>query len=152
LDLDNLTADKLRQALALYLREAWPQGLPPEKRAMAILPAEGSLPEVLRASAFEPICIVEGGTRPDIWMLRVGSAVSPRVKLTLKRVSLSEDVLFNVDTHDLYLSRSPGEETEEERRECEEAEALKRRVEEAWGAAGLPTFVTYMQDYLDRAR
>ena len=72
------------------------------------------------------------------------------MKLCLKRVSLSEDFIFNVDIHDLFSNRPDGAETEEERVEREDSEALKRRVEDAWSAAGLPTFVSYMEAYLDR--
>ena len=111
MDLDNLTADMLRQALALYVREAWPDGLPPAKRELVRLRARGTLPEILRESAFVPISLAEEGTRTDIWKLPLGSAVSSRVKMTLKRVSLSDEFLFNVDTHDLYVGRATTEET-----------------------------------------
>ena len=79
----------------------------------------------------------------------IGSVASDKVKFCLKRVSLSGDFLFNVDIHDLYLSRPDGRETEEEQREREASEILKRTVEDAWAAAGLPTFVSYMESYLD---
>jgi hypothetical protein len=149
LDLDNLTPDMLRQALALYLREAFPDGLPESKRALAKIPSEGTLTEILRASAFEPITLGDTGERPDIWSLPIGCPGSDRVKFCLKRVSLSEDFLFNVDIHDLYLGRPDGEESDAERREREAGEVLKRTVEDAWTKAGLPTFVKYMEDYLD---
>jgi hypothetical protein len=150
LDLDNLTPDMLRQALALYVRAAFPDGIPDDRREMIRLPAEGTLPEILRASAFEPVSLADDGSRPDIWKLEIGAATSPRVKLCLKRVSLSDEFLFNVDIHDLYLSRPEGEESEEERREREGSEVLKRGVEDEWMKAGLPTFVKYMEDYLER--
>jgi hypothetical protein len=149
LDLDNLTADMLRQALALYLREAFPDGVPEEKRPMIRLPLEGTLPEILAASAFEPVSMAEDDTsRPDIWKLPIGSVTSDRMKFCLKRVSLSEEFLFNVDIHDLYLG-GDREETERERTDREASERLKQRVEESWAAAGLPTFVKYMEDYLN---
>jgi hypothetical protein len=151
LDLDNLDADMLRRALALYLRAAFPDGLPEDRRPMIRLPVQGSLPEVLRGSSFEPVSLADDGSRIDIWRLPIGTRDSDRVKFCLKRVSLSDEFLFNVDIHDLYLSRPDGEESEDERREREASEVLKRKVESEWAAAGLPTFVKYMEDYLDRS-
>jgi len=149
LDLDNLTPDMLRQALAIYLREAWPDGLPEEVRDQVRLPAEGGLPEILRRSAFERVSLAEDDSRPDIYKLNIGSHTSPLMKFCVKRVSMSETFLFNVDIHDLYLCRPDGEETEEERASREASEGLKRRVEELWGEAGLPTFLKYMEEYLE---
>jgi hypothetical protein len=150
LDLDNLTPDMLRQGLALYLRDAFPDGLPDDLRPLGRLQAEGTLPEILANSAFLPISLVEDdASRPDIYRLAIGSVDSTRVKLCLKRVSLSEDFIFNVDIHDLYSNRPDGAETEEEHRERKASEALKRKVEDAWSTAGLPTFISYMEAYLD---
>ncbi len=149
MDLDNLTSDKLRQALAIYLREAFPDGLPEEVRAQVRLPAEGELPEILRQSSFERVSLAEDDSRPDIYKLNIGSSTSPVMKFCLKRVSMSETFLFNVDIHDLYLCRPDGAETEEEKASREASERLKRRIEELWGEAGLPTFLKYMEEYLD---
>ncbi len=151
MDLDNLTSDMLRQALAIYLREAFPDGLPDAVREQVRLPVEGDLPEILRQSAFERVSLADDDSRPDIYKLNIGSHTSPLMKFCMKRVSLSETFLFNVDIHDLYLCRPDGEESEEERASREGSEKMKRRVEELWGEAGLPTFLKYMEEYLERS-
>ena len=148
MDLDNVTPDKLRQALAIYLREGFPEGLPDDVRDRVRLPVEGSVETMLRAADFVRVSLADDDSRPDIYKLEIGSHTSPRMKFCVKRVSLSETFLFNVDIHDLYLCRPEGEESEDERREREASEKLKRRIEELWGDAGLPTFVKYMEDYL----
>ena len=141
----------LRQAVALYVRDAFPGGLPDDRRSLGRLAAEGTLLEILDESAFQPISLTNDDARADIFKLAIGSESSPHVKLCLKRVSLSDDFLFNVDIHDLYSSRPDGAETDGERREREASEILKRKVEDSWASSGLPTFVSYMAAYLDRA-
>jgi hypothetical protein len=151
LDLDNLTPDMVRQALAIYLREGFPDGIPEATRSRVRLPVAGTVPEMLDEAGFVKVSLAgEDTSRPDIYKLEIGSHTSPRMKFCVKRVSLSETFLFNVDIHDLYLCRPEGEETEEERGEREASEKLKRRIEELWGQAGLPTFLKYMEDYLDQ--
>ena len=150
MDLDNLTPAMVRQALAIYLREAFPDGLPDHVRDRVRLPARGTVAEMLEQGGFAKISLSgEDTSRPDGYKLEIGSSTSSRMKFCVKRVSLSETFLFNVDIHDLYLCRPEGAETEEERREREASEVLKKRIEEIWGQAGLPTFLKYMEEYLD---
>lgn len=141
-----ITGAMLREAVAVYLEEAY-GGTPPRRRVP-------DLSGVKRAEEALPLMDDEGrrhgdGLRARRWVLRLGNSRYPNMKLALEEYLLAEEFVFTVDTHDAAVVL-PGDPDEPAWRELRRWNlALKRRIEERWRKAGLPTYAA-LREVLSR--
>jgi hypothetical protein len=147
----HVPAHILQQAMDIFLRAAYPAGLPAavSERLDRIraLPA-GDVP----AEFFERDVPGAAGSLA----LRLGQPVYPFMKLVLDPVPgnaascLGQDFLLRVDAHDQHLhapSNSPDAAWLATVRQSNKE--LGERIEAAWTAAGLPTFKEYLRIQLE---
>lgn len=137
MNLKDVTGAMLRDAVAIYLEEAW-GAAPPRRR----------LPDFRGIRRFEDaIPLLEdearlhaGALRARRWALRLGNSRYPNMKLVLEEYLLAGEFVFSVDTHDEAVVL-PGDPDEPGWREIRQWNlALKRRIEARWKNAGLPTY------------
>jgi CheY-like chemotaxis protein len=136
-NLKDITGAMLREAVAIYMEEAY-GGLPPRRRppdlhgaarvedALALMDDEG---------------LRRGGAQPmRRWVLRLGNSRYPNMKLVLEEYLLAGEFVLAVDTHDdaVVLAGDPDEPAWKELRNWNLS--LKRRIEARWKNAGLPTY------------
>jgi CheY-like chemotaxis protein len=136
-NLKEFTGAMLRQAVAVYMEEAY-GGHPPRRR----------LPDLHGVRTFEdalPLMEDEarrqaGAHRARRWVIRLGNSRYPNMKLAFEEYLLAGEFVFTVDTHDdaVVLPGDPDEPAWKELRHWNLA--LKRRIEARWKNAGLPTY------------
>ncbi len=137
MNLRDVTGAMLREAAAIYLEEAY--GTVAPRRRVPDLSGVGRVEEAL------PLMDDEGrrhgdGLRARRWVLRLGNSRYPNMKLSLEEYLLADEFVFAVDTHDASIVL-PGDPDEPAWREIRRWNlALKRRIEERWRKAGLPTY------------
>jgi len=151
---EHITPATLREAVRIYLEEAYPDGaVPAEVRQRLEWPEAASLAELVQGGPFERI-------PPDAAMencehigIRLGNRRYPHMKLGVDRIPQTDDWVLAVECHD----RDVVAEIPQEEREAFEAlfrhnAALKARIERRWTEAGLPTFERYVRERLSRRR
>jgi len=141
----------LREAIGIYLKCAYPQGVPPAaERFMPPADADAGAwlmgDQVERA---EPDASLQGVRS---FALRIGNALYPHMKLRLSRAGDTGPYLLSVDSHDTFLCAPPGSP------DRAELEALKRHnaavasaAADAMDAAGLPTERNFLRERIRRA-
>lgn len=152
--LNEVTSELLKQAIDMYLAIAYPQGGWSESVA-----ERARLPEGLRGAAllsdarFERVpaeAPVEAATR---FNLRLGNAGYLHMKLGIDRVSDSDEYVLVVDTHDKHFSEMVQEKERQEYRDLlANNQRLHDEIQNAWSAAGLPTFERYLRSRLEGLR
>jgi CheY-like chemotaxis protein len=142
LNLARVDGAMLRQAVGLYLVEAY-AGAKPVRR-VPDLSGVRTADEVV--SAMDDESRRHGGAiRSRRWVLRLGNARYPNMKLALEEYLLEGEFVFTVDTHDEAVVR-PGDPDEPAWRELRAWNlAVKRRIEDRWRAAGLPTYAALLE-------
>jgi hypothetical protein len=151
--LRGLRLDLLRRAAEIYLERAYPTGVIPEpvRRRLAWredCPAD----EVLSCPPFERAGKAPG--RPaSIYALRLGNHRYPHMKLQIQPWPNDAGFMLSVNTHDqvggLSLSAADAQAFRDLQAENQE---LKEAIEQGWDAAGLPTFLRYLRDYIESRR
>jgi len=95
---------------------------------------------------------VKGGDakRPK-YSLRLGNHVYPHMKLVVEPGPNNGRYLFKADTHDRHVC-PPADSPEfaEFRSLMDENQRLSQRIEDDWGAQGLPTFKAMLREDLAR--
>jgi CheY-like chemotaxis protein len=135
--LESLTPELLRRAIAIYLREAWPDPAGPRPRTtekdfesaadLAAMLARFERPREKQRPALER------------YTLRLGNARYPFMKLVVQEYLVDREYFLSVDTHD-DLEVGPDSPDWGAWLEIKEHNAaLKRRIEAAWAKEGLPT-------------
>jgi hypothetical protein len=144
------TLDYLRQAVAIYLAHAYPNGDPPESvRRRLDWPEAADATALLTHAPFERANRT-GGEAPPVYALRLGNARYPHMKLQVQPWPNPSGLLLSVNTHDqaLALNLNPSD-ADAFRTLQAENQRLKEAIEQAWDQAGLPTFLRYLRDYIE---
>jgi hypothetical protein len=150
-DLHRLRLDLLRQAVAMYLPLAYPGVEPPEavRRRLDWEPgpdAETALnrPPFERAGKSKT-------TGAPIYALRLGNHVYPHMKLQIQPWPNQDGYMLSVNTHDQVLALDPATSDMAAFRAIQaENQRLKEAIEQAWDDSGLPTFLRYLREYIER--
>jgi hypothetical protein len=145
-----ITAAALGEAVRIYLERAYASAPLPEAvqrrlgwmdRGEAIL--DLSAPPFERANR-------PGPGVPTIVALRLGNERYPQMKLQIQAWPHTAGYLLSINTHDQLLSLNPDARDAEAAREIQAYnQSVKEAIELAWEAAGLPTFLRYLRDYLN---
>lgn len=144
-----VTAAALGQAVAIYLEKAYPSGAIPEPVRRRLQWTTGpdecvhlGVPPFERANR-------PGPGVPTIVAIRLGNDRYPQMKLQIQAWPHTVGYLLSVNTHDQLLSLNPDARDADAAREIQAFnQGLKEAIETAWEAAGLPTFLRYLRDYL----
>jgi hypothetical protein len=98
-----------------------------------------------------PVMEKDSNVPPNRYSLRLGNRGYPHMKLSVERINPDLDFFFKADTHDKHCCPSP------ESREykvflalMESNEAVAKKIEAAWGEAGVPTFREFLRADLAR--
>jgi hypothetical protein len=148
--LDGLRIDLLRQAVAIYLAEAYAGAEPPEVvRKRLIWPEGVDAAKLLGHPPFER-ATKPGTGRPTVYALRLGNLRYPHMKLQVQPWPNPAGFLLSVNTHDQVVAIDPNSSDAEAFRALQaENQRLKEAIELAWDRAGLPTFLRYLRDYIE---
>lgn len=135
--LEKLTPAHVKQAVAIYLDHAWPEG-PKGASLQALEKLEGQ--DSLRGmrGIFESGS-TRKGPRTHRYCLRLGNHRYPWMKFVIQEYLVDGEFFFSVDTHD-ELRIDPS--TPDYPSWCELQRynrALKKEIEEEWASAQLPT-------------
>ncbi|MDR3619398.1 MAG: hypothetical protein P4L85_08615 [Paludisphaera borealis] len=150
IDLSTLRLDVVRQAAEIYVKLAYPSGQVPEAvdRRMT-WSSDASPAELLSKPPFERAGRVPG-TQTPIYALRLGNARYPHMKLQIQPWPNASGLMLSVNTHDqvagMDLLASDGPAFKQLQSENQH---LKEVIEQAWEAAGLPTFLQYLREYIE---
>ena len=139
--------DDLRRAVAIYLSVAYAGNDPPEAVKRRLAWAEGlQVCDVVAKPPFEKA----GKDRNDlVHALRLGNHRYPHMKLQVQPWPTSSGIMLSVNTHDQVLSLTPTADDADAFRSLQAENArIKEAIEQQWNAAGLPTFLRYLRDYL----
>jgi CheY-like chemotaxis protein len=141
-NLKDITGPMLREAAAVYLEEAY-AGKPPRRKppdlsgVRTVEDAVALMDDESRRHA--------GAQKVRRWVLRLGNARYPNMKLVLEEYLLAGEFVFSVDTHD-EAAVKPGDPDEETWRELRQWNlALKKRIEARWKRAGIPTYAALLE-------
>jgi hypothetical protein len=149
--LDGLRLDLLRKAVELYLSIAYADSdLPASIQRRLVWPEADSSQAMLAKPPFERAGKVPGheGT---IYALRLGNRRYPHMKLQIQPWPNLAGFMLSVNTHDQVAGLDVGPADAEAFRELqEENQRLKERIERAWEEQGLPTFLNYLREYIQR--
>jgi hypothetical protein len=150
-DLHNLSIDRLRQAVAVYLCLAYPDGEPPEVvRRRLVWDADVDAESVLCKPPFERAGKSKSTGR-NIYALRLGNMRYPHMKLQIQPWPNQAGFMLSVNTHDQVLALDPAANDMPAFRELQaENQRLKESIEQGWDDAGLPTFLRYLREYIQQ--
>lgn len=148
-DLSGLRLDLLRQAVEIYLGQAYPSGELPEAVRRRLVWPEGLTPDQLLIKfPFERAGKVPGRQTP-IYALRLGNSRYPHMKLQIQPWPNAAGFMLSVNTHDQVAGLDLGAADAQLFRELQaENQHLKEVIEHAWDSSGLPTFLRYLRDYI----
>jgi CheY-like chemotaxis protein len=136
--LDQLTPSHVRQAVSIYMEQAWPD---PEQANPWFDPGQlegvGKIEELfsLFASAEEE----ENGPACARYTLRLGNTGYPFMKFVLQEYLVDHEYFFSVDTHDDLDIPRDSPDYAQWRLLRMRNQRLKREIEEGWSEVGLPT-------------
>lgn len=137
MNLKDFTAGMIREAVAIYLEEAFGGTRP--RRRVPDLAGLATIDQVIPLMEDEARRHADG-VRARRWVLRLGNSRYPNMKLALEEYLLAGEFVLTVDTHDEAVIL-PGDPDEEKWRAIRRWNlALKRRIEERWRRARLPTY------------
>lgn len=143
---------QIHLAISIYLRHAYGGDTP--RGVIDLLPPEDFQPrQWLMSDAVER----DPGNAPlhavRSFMLRLGNAQYPHMKLRLSRTPREAAFMFSVDAHDAFLLcpvTSPDYEPLQELKRFNAAVSAK--VLKEWDAAGLPTERNFLRQHIRAAR
>jgi len=149
-DPNALRLDVIRQAAELYVKIAYPEGQVPEAVSRRLnWPPDAVPADVLSRPPFERAGRVPG-TQTPIYALRLGNVRYPHMKLQIQPWPNEDGLMLSVNTHDqiagMDLLGSDGPAFKQLQSENQQ---LKEAIEQAWEAAGLPTFLNYLRSYIE---
>ncbi len=151
-----IPASIFQQAVDVYLRLAYPTGVPAEVQAriapLRNLPADGTVPpELLEQSVPNSAASLA---------VRLGQPLYPHMKLVIDpcphaasdssaSACRGYDFLFRADAHDQHLHAPPGSPDAAWLASIRQSNKdLVERIEAAWSGAGLPTFKDFLRAQL----
>jgi len=131
-----MTPAHVRRAIALYVRNAWPDGPGRETVArLAEIERETELEGLL--ARFETVAGGGGGLKR--FALRLGNARYPFMKFVVQEHLVNGEYFFSVDTHDNLEIRPDSPDFPEWERLRGYNRGLKTTIEAEWERAGLQT-------------
>jgi hypothetical protein len=148
IDFVNVRLDEIRRAIDLYLGIAYDGSTIPDavRRRLEWDPTKEAN-TLLTAAPFENVG--KGTSGCPIVALRLGNAHYPHMKLQIQTWHSPDGFLLSVNTHDQVLTLDPKSPDILAFRALQaENQRVKERIESSWEAAGLPTFLSYLRDYL----
>lgn len=135
--LTEITAQRLRSAVDLYLQLAYPHGLPSRVKLPSALDTSDDVDEIL--SGFLNETRTSGPIPVRRFALRLGNEQYPFMKLVLQEYLLADEFVFVVDTHD-DMDIKPNYPDYERWQALRESNAkLRERIEATWREADLDT-------------
>jgi hypothetical protein len=135
------------KAISIYLERAYP-GLTPPPSVQRRLEAVRSSGEGLYDS---PVLEHDPARRPARWALRLGNSAYPHMKLQVETRSDGRGFFFRADTHDCHLFPARDEAEAALVGQLRERNgSVSRDIEDAWEAAGIPTFRSFLREDLAR--
>jgi hypothetical protein len=148
-DLRGLRLDLLRRASEIYVGLAYPAGVVPDVVQRRLAWREDcAADELLSAPPFERAGKAPGRPAP-IYALRLGNHRYPHMKLQIQPWPNNAGFMLSVNSHDQVCGATTTAIDAQAFRELQaENQRLKEAIEEAWDAAGLPTFLRYLRDYI----
>lgn len=149
--MSGLRLDLLRRAAEVYIRIAYPSGDVPEIVRRRLVWSDGPLAEgILVSPPFERTGKVPGHQTP-IYALRLGNLRYPHMKLQIQTWENDAGFMLSVNTHDQVAGLDVGAADAQAFRELQtENQRLKEAIEQAWEDEGLPTFLSYLRNYILR--
>lgn len=145
-------AEALRRAVRVYLDLAYPQGAP-EPATEKIPPADADLRAWLMSERVERDPPDAPFEEVRSFILRLGNAMYPHMKLRLSRPPRDSIYLLSVDAHDAFLHAEPGSPDHEALEQLKRHNAeVASAVMDAWNRAELPTEHNYLRERLRRGR
>lgn len=142
--------EDLERAIAIYLELSYPDVPVPEavRRRLSWQETPGPVP------LHEPMKFESSRSGPDnapIYAIRLGNAFYPHMKLQVQPWPSPAGFLLSVNTHDQVAPPDPDSPEAEGFRTLQTANQLyKQRIETVWEEAGLPTFLGYLKDYIQK--
>jgi hypothetical protein len=149
-ELRGLRIDILRRAVDIYLALAYPTSPPPDAvRRRLVWPEGADAPTLLSQPPFERANkSSQRGT--SIYALRLGNMHYPHMKVQVQPWPNAAGFLLSVNTHDQVMGLEPSADDLPAFRALQkENQDLKESIEQAWDAAGLPTFLRYLREYIN---
>ena len=145
----DLPFESLREAIAIFVRIAYPSGdLPEAVKKRIALDARRPVAELLDALNFERY-VADGST---VYALRLGSVHYPHLKMEIRAYPGRSGFVFWVNTHDQFFTPDPRcRDVDRWRELVQRNRELKEAIEHAWAERGLPTFATEMRESLATA-
>ncbi len=151
-DISLPTTEQIRQAIDLYLAEAYACEIPPVVRDRladeGIAPGDYLMSELVERT---PNTVELSAVRT--FAIRLGNSQYPNMKLRISRLPRRQAYLFIVDAHDEILNAPVGSP------DHEPLEALKHHnaavvqaICAAWDKAGLPTEKNFLREIIKQAR
>ena len=146
-----LTLDALRQAVAIYLRHAYPDGQLPEAVQRRLnWSIDRGIPGCLTVPPFETIPASGGDGQSPLYALRLGNHRYPHMKLQVQSWRTRVGYLLTVNTHDQIERLDPNSPGVAEFLALQVFNRqLKEAIEQEWDKHDLPNFHRYLRDYLD---
>ncbi|MFO0911254.1 MAG: hypothetical protein U0794_23435, partial [Isosphaeraceae bacterium] len=150
-DLRCVDIDVLRRAVEIYLQLAYPNGVVPEPvRRRLEWPSCDDVDTLIHGPPFEKAGRNKTSGAAS-FALRLGNARYPHMKLQIQPWPNAAGYMLSVNTHDQVLSLDPESADLPAFREIQEDnQRLKEQIEHAWDAAGLPTFLRYLREYIEQ--
>ncbi len=148
--LATVSARMLCRAIDIYMQCAYPRIEPPSNiRAKAGFDETEPLESILASENFEKDRSREDGVMMMRYMLRLGNARYPHMKLGLVNCAGDEDdFVFVVDTHDRHFRIDPNVPGSSEFRELQVYnDKTKQNIERRWEDDNLPTLQQVLQSY-----
>jgi hypothetical protein len=133
-------------AIDVYLRHAYP-GEPPffvRSQLNALRARESDLFKC-------PVLIADAVNPTGKFLMRLGNAHYPHMKLKIELSPNDEQFLYRVDTHDKHIC--PASSSPDYPAFCqlmEKNQAMASAIELDWERVGLPTFKTFLREDLKR--
>jgi hypothetical protein len=145
--LHDITAEVLREAVRLYLEEAYKEAeVPAAVKSRLQWPDGADLASIAAGEAFE----TSPGDAPLEWCervrLRLGNEGYPFMKFGLDHVPDTDEWVLTVDCHDRKLLDAAGDEERAAVADLIDRNArIKSAIERRWTDAGLPTFERFVR-------
>jgi hypothetical protein len=142
-----LSAEQIHLAISIFLRHAYPGGVPSESAA-ALLPPEGdfAIEPWMMGTMIERTPLEATYREIRTAAIRLGNAVYPNMKLRLARAPKSDAFLLSVDSHDAMLEVPVGSPEEAMLEQLKTHNAtVGQAIQTDWDQADLPTERNYMR-------
>jgi hypothetical protein len=143
--------DLLRNAVDTYLAIAYRSGEIPETvQRRLVWPAGLTAEELFTKPPFERAGKAPGHPGP-IYALRLGNERYPHMKLQIQPWPNEAGLMLSVNTHDQVAGLDAGAADAQAFRDLQaENQRLKEEIEQAWDDSGLPTFLAYLRQYIEK--